>query len=65
MSRPTRSPRRDLTHFLDSDADIEFVFSLFDVDNDGFVLVEEVQARFRALYRCALPHCPRHVATPA
>jgi hypothetical protein len=44
--------RDDLAAFLDSDDDVDFVFRLFDENGDCFVLVEEVQQRFKLMYRC-------------
>ena len=37
---------------MDNPATIDYVFGMFDVNGDGFVLVEEVQQRFKMLYRC-------------
>ena len=38
---------------LNNEADATFAFELFDVDGDGYVLEEEVHARFKQIYRCA------------
>jgi hypothetical protein len=37
---------------LSNDQEADFAFGMFDLDGDGYVVEEEVQARFQTIYRC-------------
>ena len=50
--------KEDLQPYLGSEAEVEYMFQLFDQNGDGFVVFEEVQQQFVNLYRCA-PLCYR------
>jgi hypothetical protein len=46
--------KEDLVLYLGgNEADADYLFNLFDINNDGFVLMEEVQQRFVLMYRYA------------
>jgi hypothetical protein len=48
----TTLTQRDFEGVMKSAKDAEFVFGLFDVDLDGFVVESELHERFEAIYRC-------------
>ena len=45
----------DVIAMLDDEEQGRFAFHLFDADGDGYVVEEEVHARFQKIYRCAAP----------
>lgn len=56
--------RDDLATVLGNEADVDYLFRLFDVNGDQFVLIEEVQQRFTQMYRYAptlAPTCSRRL----
>jgi hypothetical protein len=46
--------REDLELLVSNEQDVDFLFRLFDCNDDGFVLVEEVVQRFTQMYRCVI-----------
>jgi hypothetical protein len=43
--------KSSLRDHLSNDQEADFAFGMFDLDGDGYVVEEEVQARFRNIYR--------------